>query len=205
MTQIATPNSGQAEQEFATIFTRNDRLSVILVMMMVVFAISAGLLLQQQTSNQTTNYESRTAGISARYPAGWLVDERGNYVARIRDPKARPFKTQFTIAVVPSGGQTTTRNVLDAITIQRSADLAAYRVLSIEDVAQGGTPQKVLRFAYVDADPNPFIQRLPVVVLGLDIVIPNGNRSIVLTYMADQATFENQRPTFDRFVASVRY
>jgi hypothetical protein len=95
--------------------------------------------------------------------------------------------------------------VLDALTIQRSADLAAYRVLSIEDTVRGTVTITQLNFAYVDADPNPFIQRLPVVILGLDIVIPNGAQSIVVTYMASQDSFDAGRPTFDRFLASLRY
>lgn len=205
MTQAAWDDEVTADQGYQSGFTRNDRFSVILVMMLTALAIGTGLILQQQTSVQTSFYESRTAGISARYPSGWLVDERGDYVARMRDPMARPFKTQYVIAAVPSGGQTTTRNILDALTIQRSADLAAYRVLSIEDTVRGSVKSTQLRFAYVDADPNPFIQRLPVVILGLDIVIPNGNRSIVVTYMASQDSFEKERPTFDRFLASLRY
>lgn len=205
MTDTSLDSEYAVDQEFHSSFTRNDRFSVILVMMLVTFAIGFGLILQQQTSTQTIRYESRTAGISAQYPAGWLIDERGDYVARMRDPRARPFKTQFTIAAVPSGGQTTTRNILDGLTIQRSADLAAYRVLSIEDFTRGTTKYTELNFAYVDADPNPFIQRLPVVILGLDVVIPNGSRSIIVTYMADQDSFDKQRPVFDRFFSSIRY
>lgn len=205
MTDTTIDGAYGVDQEFHTDFTRNDRFSVILVLMLTTLAIGFGLILQQQTSSRTIRYESRTAGISAQYPSGWLLDERGNYVARVRDPRARPFKTQFTIATVPSGGQTTTRNILDSITIQRSADLAAYRVLSIEEFTRGSTHYTELHFAYVDADPNPFIQRLPVVILGLDIVIPNGSRSIVVTYMAAQDSFDTQRTVFDNFFASIRY
>lgn len=185
--------------------TRNDRLSIFLVFFLAAVAVAAGVFIRQQTSNQTWFYESRTSGISANYPAGWLVDERGDYVARIRDPRSRPFKTQFTIAVAPASGQATIRNVLDSLNIQRSADLAAYRVLRIEKVSSSRSAYTQMSFAYVDADPNPFIQRLPVVVLGLDFVIQDGNRAIIVTYMADQNTFDSERPTFNRFFASIRY
>ena len=205
MTDTTLSGDFSADREYHSSFTRNDRFSVILVMMLMTAAIGFGLLLKQQNSARTIRYESRTAGIAAQYPAGWLLDERGNYVARMRDPRSRPFKTTFTISAVPAGGQTTTRNILDGLTIQRSADLAAYRVLSIEDFTRGSTKYTQLSFAYVDADPNPFIQRLPVVILGIDVVIPNGSRSIIVTYMADQASFEKERPVFDQFFASIRY
>ncbi len=185
--------------------TRYDRFSAILVAAIAVAAIGLGLLLKQQTTTETWLYESRTAGIAARYPAGWLLDERGSYVARIRDPKARPFKTQYVITVVPIGGETSVRNVLDSLSLQRSTDLSAYRVLHVEQSARGSVTLTRMNFAFVDADPNPFIQRLPVVVLGEDTVILNGNRAIVVTYMADKDTYAADRAAFDRFLASLRY
>jgi hypothetical protein len=133
------------------------------------------------------------------------VDEGGNYVARIRDPKARPFKTQFVISSIPASGQTSVRNVLDSLTLQRSIDLSAYRVLSVEQATVDGVSQTRMTFAFVDADPNPFIQRLPVVVLGTDIVILDGNRALVITYMSDQESYDDNLPAFQRFLASLRY
>lgn len=184
--------------------TRNDRFGSILVLVITALALTLGLLLRQSTSNQTWTYTSRQAGIEALYPAGWLVDERGDYVVRIRDPKARPFKTQFVVTIVPAGGATSVRNVLDSLTLQRSADLSAYRVLSIKEI-NAGIILTEMNFAYVEADPNPYIQRIPVVVLGRDIVILDGDRAIVITYMADQSSFEDNLQVFQRFLVSLRY
>ena len=107
--------------------------------------------------------------------------------------------------VVPAGGQTSIRNVLDGLTLQRSSDLAAFRVLSVEDVSIGATTLTRLNFAFVDADPNPFIQRLPVVVKGMDILIRDGDRIIVVTFMAEESTFDQNQIDFDRFLQSLRY
>lgn len=185
--------------------TRNDRFAEALVVIITLTALAFGLLLRQSNSSQTWQYVSREAGIEALYPAGWLVDEGGNYVARIRDPKARPFKTQFVISSIPASGQTSVRNVLDSLTLQRSIDLSAYRVLSVEQIDVDGVSQTRMTFAYVDADPNPFIQRLPVVVIGTDTVILDGNRALVITYMSDQESYDDNLPAFQRFLASLRY
>ncbi len=185
--------------------TRSDRFSELAVVLLVAFSLAVGLLLRQQTSSQLWTYQSTEAGLEVEYPAGWLVDESGSYLARIRDPKARPFKTQYQIAIIPAGGQTSIRNVLDGLTLQRSINLSAYRVLSVQNTLLGGQTVTQMDFAFVDADPNPFIQRLPVVVLGQDIVIRDGDRAIVLSYMADETTFNNGRPGFQRFLASLRY
>jgi hypothetical protein len=171
----------------------------VLVVLVTLMALGLGLILRQRTSNLTWHFVSREAGIEVSYPAGWLTDEGGNYVVRIRNPKARPFKTQFMIAVVPAGGATSVRNVLDSLTLQRSSELSAYRVLGVEEI---GTQ---MNFAFVEADPNPFVQRLPSVVLGRDIVILDGDRAIVVTYMADDASFDESLPDFQRFLGSLQY
>ncbi len=185
--------------------TQNDRLSALLVFMMLIGSLTFGFLLRQQDTNEIWSYISREAGVEAYYPAGWLTDEQGAYVARIRDPKARPFKTQYVVTAFPYGPESSVRNVLDSVTIQRANDLSAYRVLSIQQISYGGVMLTQMDFAYVDADPNPFIQRLPVVVQGRDIVIIDGNRAIVVTFMSEQATFDENLPAFEQFLLSLRY
>lgn len=186
-------------------FTRADRFGAILVIALAAVVLIAGVVLRQQSLGQTWRYENREIGIEAQYPANWLVDEGHGYAARFRDPLARPFKTQYQIEIVPAGGQTSIRNVLDGLTIQRSAAFSAYHVLSVEEVPVGGAMLTEMRFTLVDADPNPFTQRLPVVVRGIDIVIRDGDRAIVATYMAAEGIFEANRASFERFLASLRY
>lgn len=186
-------------------FTRADRFASVLVIALTVVAILAGLALRQRSLNQTWQYTSREAGIEAEYPTGWLTDEQGNYVVRIRDPKSRPFKTQYIISVMPYGSQSSVRNVLDGLTIQRANDLSAYRVLNIETVSVGGIERTEMDFAFVDADPNPFIQRLPVVVQARDIVIIDGDRAIIVTFMSEQARFNDNLQGFERFLDTLRY
>jgi len=62
-----------------------------------------------------------------------------------------------------------------------------------------------MNFSFVDADPNPFIQRLPTVVLGTDIFIRDGDRVVVVTYMADEDTFDEGYDSFERFLNTLRY
>src|SRR5688572_24797401 len=191
--------------EATTEITKNDRFSFVLVIVTVVIMVALGLLIKQQSAAGTWSFSDTESGIEAQYPVGWLVEEGSTYVARIRDPKSRPFKTQFVLTVVPAGGQTAIRNVLDSLTLQRSVDLPAYRVLNVEELDQGGFTVTQMNFVYVETDANPFIERLPVVIRGIDRVILDGNRAIIASYMADEATFESQLIVFERFVASLRY
>lgn len=200
-----TANRDDQLETPASDLTRRDRFSGVLVVLVTTVALAAGLLIRQRAASDVWSYVNQQAGIDASYPAGWLVDEQGNYTARIRDPRARPFKTQYMITIVPAGGQTSVRNVLDNLTLQRSNDLPAYRVLNVGEVASGGTTYTRMDFAYVESDPNPFIQRLPTVVQGLDVVILDGNRAIVVTFLSAQGEFEDNLPAFERFLATLRY
>jgi len=185
--------------------TRNDRFSAILVVLVSIGAFGIGLFLRQQASGQTWLYTNPEAGIEARYPAGWLSDESGTYLARLRDPKARPFKTQFVLSVFPAGGQTSIRNIVDTVTLQRSVTLPAYRVLNINRIGSGDQAVTQMDFVFVDEDPNPFIERLPVVVRGTDRIVLDGNRAIVATFLSEQSSYTDNLPLFDRFMASLRY
>ena len=185
--------------------TRNDRFSAVLVIIVAVAGIALGLSLRQRTLSQVWLFRDQQTGIEATYPAGWLTDQSGEYVARIQDPKARPFKTRYLIDVVPGGGATSVRNVLDGLTLQRSIDLPAYRVLDIQEVTLGGANATQMDFVFVQADPNPFIERVPVVVRGRDFVIIDGNRAIVVTLMSDEVTFDQNQDAFLRFLGSLRY
>jgi hypothetical protein len=191
--------------EAASEITKNDRFSFVLVIVTFVVMFTIGLLMKQQSAAGTWPFSDTESGIEAEYPVGWLVEEGTTYVARIRDPKSRPFKTQLMLTVVPAGGQTAIRNVLDSLTLQRSVDLPAYRVIQVQEFDEGGFTVTQMDFVYVQTDPNPFIERLPVVVRGIDRIILDGNRAIIASYMADESTFETQLTTFERFVASLRY
>lgn len=183
------------------VLSRNDRFSAVLVVVMVATAMALGVALRGRALLQTYPYADREAGIEVRYPTGWLLDTSGNYVMRVWDPAARPFKTEFTIRVVPVSGQTSVRNVLDSLSLQRSSELPAYRVLSVEE------ERNITRmtFAYVETDPSPFVQRLSVVVRGMDVVVLDGDRAIIVTFVTNAERLEAERPAFERFFASLTY
>lgn len=187
------------------VYLKNDRYGVILVIILVLGSVLSGLFLRSRSSNQVWSFISREAGIESTYPAGWLTDEQGDFVVRISDPRAIPYKTQYILRTLPFGPQSSVRNVLDSLTIQRSNDLSAYRVLNIEEVAVEGLLLTQMDFAFVDADPNPFIQRIPVVVQGRDIVIVDNDRAIIVTFMSDQDEFLDNLPRFEQFFSTLRY
>jgi hypothetical protein len=175
------------------------------VILIAFSAMALGLLLRQRTASETWRYSNPQAGIEAAYPAGWLTDQEGTYIVRIADPRARPYKTQYVIQIVPVAGQTSVRNILDNLTLQRSVELSAYRVFEVMEANAGGRTVTRMEFAFVQTDANPFVERLPVVVQGLDVVILDADRAIILTLMADRESYAENVELFEEFVGSLRY
>jgi len=196
---------GSEMESHRTIHNPRDLLSGALVVVISAAAIGMGLFVRQLSTTQTWFYESRAGGVTVRYPAGWLVEEQSNNLVKFLDPQSRPFKTQFVITVVPTGVRADVRTALDRITLQRSRELAAYRILGIAGFADRSAQQTRISFAFVDTDPNPYIERLPIVVFGEDIIFVDGNRAIVLTYMASQQGDGFVKQSFEQFVASLRF
>lgn len=185
--------------------TRNDRFNAVLTIIVFVGASILGLLLLQSDTLELRSYSSREAGIDAVYPSGWLIDEDGDYIVRLRDPASRPYKTQYIIRVVPASEATSVRNILDELTIQRSIDLSAYRVLNVETVSAGGIEQTRMNFTFVDADPDPFSQRVPTIVQGTDVVIIDDDRALVVTYLANATDYTAEIDSFFTFLGSLTY
>lgn len=184
---------------------KEDRYGLILTIVLFTLMILLGIFQKNSSSAQVWQFSSREAGIEAYYPAGWLSSETNDYVVLLHDPQAIPYKTQYSISVIPYGPQSTIRNVLDSITIQRAYELSAYRVLNIEEISVGGLSMTQMDFTFVDADPNPFIQRVPVVVQGRDIVTIDGDRAVIVSFMSAQDEFDENLVKFEKFFASLRY
>lgn len=193
---------GQRRSVAARTVSRSDRYASILALAVTALALALGLLLRQGQVSSTVSFVDRTAGVQTRYPSGWLLDTDGDYVMRVRDEAARPFKTTYLIRVVPASPQTSVRNVLDSLTLQRSSERAAYQVLSVQETSETVTR---MDFAFVDTDPNPFLERLPVVVLGTDLVVLDGDRAIVVTMMAAEDVYARELPRFQRFFAALSF
>ena len=186
--------------------SRAQRWSHVLTLFIAVLALLYGLNLRAATLNATTSYANVQAGIRANYPQNWLLDEQGDYVFRVRDMTRIGFKTTITIAVRPVSSEMTEGNVLDTLNITRPETLAAYNSLSIEDTTlPDDTPAVAMTYTYVAGETNPFLESIPVVVLGYDILTIKGGQAIVITFRADSLTYDRDVAIFNRFLGSLEF
>lgn len=183
-------------QRWANVFT----ILVCILMMLL------GLNLRNQTLTATTFYESPQAGISAQYPQNWLIDTDGSYVFRVRDMSRTGFKTTFLVTVQPVGADAQERNLADRLSLDRIVDFTDYRVQPLEMYDfPGGRDAQALNYTYVATDASPFLQSVPTVVRGLDILTISGGQAIIITFRADADNFEEELPRFEQFLRQLEF
>ena len=192
--------------EFAEEQSRLQRWSHFLTIIVAALAFAFGLNLRSSALNAVRVYSNVQAGIEVSYPRNWLIDESGDYVFRIQDMTRVGFKPTILIQTVPIGEATTLRTVLDSLNINRPRTFIDYNVLSLEDTTlPDDTPGEVLTYTYVATEENAFLESLPIVVLGQDIVTRRGSQAIIITFLAEAGTFADDLATFNRFLDSLDF
>ncbi|MFQ3565416.1 MAG: hypothetical protein SNJ59_00310 [Aggregatilineales bacterium] len=183
--------------------TQRQRWSHYFVLLFALLSLLIGINLRDNTLFATVLYVNPAAGIRAFYPESWLLDSDGPYVFRVRDMSQIGFKTTIQVSTLPVTLNTTPRNLLDNLILSRSQTLSAFSVLSRGEPYP--LPDDVIatsmRYIFVDdTTSDPFLERIPVVVEGIDVLTIQGGQAIVLTFLADSATYDTQFPIFQRFV-----
>lgn len=187
-----------------TTYTLQQRWSHYLTLLLALVMILYGVNLRASVLGATEVYTNAQAGIRASYPSGWLLDEDGDYVFRVRDMSRIGFKTTIQVTTRPVGPDMSGFNVLDNLNITRSQSLATYGILNTEPYAlPDETDATAMNYYFVDIEPNPFLESLPVVVAGLDILTIRGGQAIIITFQADSMSFDEARAIFDRFVSNL--
>lgn len=165
-----------------------------------------GLNIRQGILYATQNYNNIQVGISLDYPAQWLLDNDGNYVLRIRDMQRIGYKTTIQISLSPGGSNVTARNILDGLNISRPLALSTYDVQFIEPYTlPNGTEGTIMRYTFVDTETNKFLQTVPVVVIGQDILIRRGDQALIISFHADANTFDQDIELFNRMLSSLEF
>ena len=187
--------------------SRRVAINSILIASMAIGMIVLGLVLRNSAFTATIFFNDEVNGIRAQIPANWLIDQTSeeDYIFRAENTGGRPFQTIIQVSVKIVGPDATPRNVVDLLEVEGPTKLAQYRVLSIEEFMLGDDEANQIIYTYVETDPNPFLEAVPIVVQGIDIVVKRGNQAIILTYRDASVAFDLNRFYFDRFLATVEY
>ncbi len=182
---------------------RRDRWADWVVIGLVILALILGWILRDAVLFRTTPFT--VSDISGRYPAGWVSQTGDDPLLRVRDPSNAGFGVVIELWSRPLAADADPTMVLDALALERAGANAAYRTLDTDQVVvRGGTAIRRM-FTYVYVDPNPYTDRLPQVVRGMDLAFQDGGRVIVVTLVSDADEFDAQMSRFLDLVESLEY
>lgn len=187
--------------------TFRQRWSHYFVLIFAVVGFLTGLNLRDTALNTTATYSNPRAGIVASYPQHWLLDEGANsYIFRVRDMAVTGFKTAIEVAARPVSASTTPRNIFDTLTLERAQTRAAYNVIAEDQfILPDETATQAMWYTYVSTEVNPFLQSLPSVVEGIDILLIKRGQAIIVTFLSDARTFDQNLPILERFLRDLEF
>ena len=187
-------------------FTQRQRWSLILSYLLLAAGLLAGINLRDSALNRVSVYSNAEAGITAQYPARWLLEESGDYVFRVRDMSRRGFNTQIAVDAVAVGADSSARSLFDQLSLARAQALIDYAALGYDDYAlTDGSSAISMAYSYVARDANPFLQGLSTIVRGLDILIARRGQAILVSFLADNQVYERELATLERFVDNLEF
>ncbi len=183
-----------------------QRWSHYLTLLLGAFGLFIGANLRDIALYSTTLYNNSQAGIRAEYPQNWLLDEDGDYIFRVRNTSKRGFSTTLQVAALPVSAGSSPTNILNALTFERAQTRTQYTVYDEFDYP---LPNEIegtaMTYTYVDADPNPFLQDVPVVVEGIDILTITRGQAIIITFLSDADTYNENLPLLEQFINSLEF
>jgi hypothetical protein len=186
---------------------RRDRYADWAVIAVLAVALLLGWAVKAWAEGQRDTFADAEAGITLRYPQGWFLRSNDKLAFEAQAPESGQFKTTYQVRIWPvaaTGDITPTlAAVLNDASLARAQEGTAYRLFDIEPGKDiDGQPSMEATYVYVVESMDLFSQRMPVVVMGLDIALMRGDNAYVFSLLADKDVFDEAQKQFRRFVKS---
>ncbi len=188
--------------EETSVRTPRDRWADWAVIGVLVVALLLGWVVMALAEGRRDTFTDTDTGLTVRYPQDWLSKGKEGLIFQVVDPDSGDFKTTYQVRVRPIDATAPTTPtlalVLNNASLSRAQEGTAYRLFDVVD----GQPTMEATYVYVVEGSDLWVQRMPVVVLGLDIAIARGDQAYIFSLLAAQDRFEDAEPGFLKFVES---
>lgn len=184
---------------------RRARWADLAVIGVVVIALLLGVWVRNATLHRTETFAFDNLGVSGQAPAGWAREFGDDPLVRLRDLRSGTFATTLELRRRPLAAEADVALALDALVLERAADVTAYTQLNTEQVLVHNTTATQRGFTYVAVNHNPYVDQLPVVVRGLDVALRVADQVYVITYMANADEFDASYPYFRAFIEDLEF
>lgn len=186
--------------------TPRQRWSIALTYLLLAVGFVLGVNQRDSALNQASIYSNLEAGFTASYPARWLLEEAGAYVFRVRDMSHRGFNTVIEVSTAPVGADTSERNILDQLSLQRSQTLTDYTVLGYAPyLLPDDSPAISMSYSFVARDSSPFQEGLSAVVNGLDILSIRRGQAVIVAFRAEASIYRRELETLRWFMQNLEF
>lgn len=193
--------------ESSSVRARRDRWADWSVIGVLVVALLLGWAVMTLAQGQRDTFTDEETGLTVSYPKDWLHKGGDDLVFQVVDPESGEFKTTYQVRVEPIDASAPTTptlfSVLNGVALATAQKGTAYRLL---DVVEGdgldGRPSVEATSVHVVEGSDLFVQRMPVVVMGLNIAVAQGDQAYVFGLLAAQDEFEQAERAFRKFVES---
>jgi len=186
--------------------TRSQRFSHYFTLLYCALALLIGVNLRDSSLYAVTVFTNREVGVTAYYPTNWLFSTPDGVVLEVQDSQRLGYKTTIRIQVLPFADEMSPRNVIDTLALGRRTSLPFYKILSISDrPLQTDDITTVVEYTYVADLDDPFLQLVPSVVVGEDVVIVRRNQVILVSFVADADAYQQDYEVFQRFLETLDY
>ena len=187
--------------------TRQDRWSDWAVIAVLVVALLLGWAVMAAARGQQATLVDAEAGLTVDYPRDWLLQAGNGLAFRAVDPHSGGWPTTYEVRLAPIDASApltpTLTMMLNNASLTRAQQSTAYRLL---DLVPGdeidGQPTMEATYALVAEGDDPLAERLPAVMLGLDVALAREGRVAVFSLVAPQHLFEGAERSFRAFVRS---
>ena len=177
--------------------TPRQRWSIAITYVLIVLGLALGVNLRDGSLNLASDYRNLEAGISAKYPARWLLEESGPFIFRVRDMAHRGFNTVIEVSAAPVGSE---------LTLQRSQVLIDYSVLGYDDYRLAdGSAAISMSYSFVSRDSNPFLEGVSSIVYGLDILTIRRGQALIVAFRADAEIYVRELDTLRWFIQNLEF
>ena len=187
---------------------RRDRWVNWIVLAVVVLGLGGGWAVKAAAEGRSTSFE--VEGICGRYPAGWLrfLNVDPPTLFRATELFGPQNATNLTLQRRPMPEHENPLHIVqENLALERARNWTAYRTLEAETAASlGGRPGMRISFAYVQTNPDPAMEVVPVVVLGEDWIFASqdGQWVFVATLTAAENEFPQAQKVLRSFVRSLQ-
>jgi hypothetical protein len=165
-----------------------------------------GLILRNNAVNEIRLYTDVQFGITAFYPASWSIANGQEFVFRARNLTERGFPTTIEIRTQSVPDTISPRQVFDTLSLERLQTLASYNVISSPSATTlaDGTAALVIEYAYANVEADPFLERIPNIIRGQDVVTIRRGQAVTISFLSDERHYEQNLPTFLEFLQRLR-